>query len=135
MSNQDGTKTTAEQYIPGEIVRVTFEGRVSVAASSVPVLLYCGDAEEPTLIPMNATVERVMPADGEPQAGDIWRDGRGREWLCFNGYHMIETTERALPDGHEEPFTWQQILNLGQGPMTLVYRRDDEPAEPMRGER
>jgi len=68
------------------------------------------------------SVDRLVPADGTPQPGDIWRDGRGFRW------HAVRVAGRALrglylvgasSDG--ELTRWEDV-NKARGPLVLEYR-------------
>lgn len=142
------------QYRHGEIVDITIRARVEevchhgfedghelkftyTAPSGTPFgsgVVY--DAPD-------VTIARVIPADGEPQPGDLWIDRDGQTWFCAR--HLADFEDKADLKGVNED-GWRPVLvpvNVGpygsppmrpeqvnreHGPLALVYR--PERSEP-----
>ncbi|MER6575760.1 hypothetical protein [Nonomuraea sp. NPDC001023] len=140
-------------YLPGEIVRVTLTGKIVEVIDGDNVNWDVGDEPEirfsvegqagtagmviPLTLPDAITIERVIPADGEPQPGDLWTDSKGEPWFC--AAHLPEPDDREDMKGCNSE-GWRTVLvpvNVGPygsspqrpeevnqqyGPLILVYR-------------
>ncbi|MEV7011584.1 hypothetical protein [Streptosporangium sp. NPDC051022] len=120
-----------EQYKVGERVRVIVEGAVAHVTDGEE--LYPGELtialENPAglydvTVPLDAvTVERLVPAEGEPQPGDIWKDSLGVERFAYldspNGEILLQDADGVVN-------LWRHF-HIEYGPLTKVYR--PKPAE------
>lgn len=69
-------------------------------------------------------IERLTPADGEPQPGEIWVDQTGGEWYATGCSEL--GVVMCAPDGNREIWTF---LHQGEatGPIRRVRPAPDEP--------
>ncbi|MFI7532618.1 hypothetical protein [Streptosporangium sp. NPDC049376] len=112
-----------EHYKLGERVRVIVEGlitHIAPACDAFPEELTV-DLEHSAgpygvTVPLDTvTIERLVPADGVPQPGEIWRDRHGTDWFAHQGYPPVAlraTTGQLAP--------WPTI-DRERGPLTKVY--------------
>ena len=85
----------------------------------------------------SVTITRVIPADGEPQPGDTWKDRAGNVWFCarhlpdyddktdcegigVGGWRPVLVPVEVGPYG-SSPMRPEQV-NREHGPLTLVHR-------------
>src|SRR5262245_42615475 len=76
------------------------------------------------LPPDAVTVHRLVPVDGEPRAGDVWRNARGEEFFVLANGTVADIDGTGL--------SWQEIHNGPDGPISLVYRPDEHDRKPDR---
>ncbi|WP_433364278.1 hypothetical protein [Streptosporangium sp. CA-115845] len=99
-----------------------------------------------------AEVQRVIPAEGELQPGDVWKDSTGNPWFAaryYPDYDNKEDSRGVNADGWRTVLVPEDIseagapkrpedVNQDYGPMTLVYREaspgqvEPEPAASVR---
>ncbi len=113
-----------EQYKIDERVRVIVEGLVARITEGEE--LYPGELTialpnpaglYDVTVPLDSvTVERLVPAGGEPKPGEIWRDKIGRDWFAYFGRY--EQVQLMSPVGNGEP--WKHV-NQEHGPLERVY--------------
>lgn len=125
-------------FQPGEIVDVVIKG-VRVVPSALPMrdgrdLVSIRDEHgDCYVMPSQAAITRVAPAEWPPLPGDKWRDGEGRPWFA------IDVTD---PVCHEEQFValvntfGARLTNpyadvVKYGPFTLVHREEQAEADPV----
>lgn len=113
----DTQPTAHADYQLGEIVTVAATGRVLVwDRHGLVIELSPADTLNIALGP-GVTVERQVPADGQPKPGDVWRDRYGHSWWC-TGTSMLD----SYGAGHD----WEHV-NRTNGPLTLAYRPEPTP--------
>ena len=120
---------------PGEHVDITIRGaRVSHrlrigdrSRETTFIIGTDGGADQYLTLPdhPNVSVERRVPADGEPQPGDIWRDTTGERYFAYGDSNGGVAFCSAIK-GYTRSWTH---LHAGLcGPITLEYR-PEPPAE------
>ncbi|MEV4093828.1 hypothetical protein [Streptosporangium saharense] len=133
-----------EPYRPGEVITV-IERDVRVIGTQqqdyglgiVVEQVMKGGARRACLIYADApgtTVQRVIPADGTPKAGQVWADQLGEEWLAvLEGPHMGSGKVRLVaPNGSRED--WLRVhADPALGPLRLV-RDVPPPADAPEGD-
>ena len=123
------------RYQQGEKVRVIVEGPVvDVLASGVEltVALETPNASYEVTVPTShVTIERLAPAGGEPQPGEIWRDAAGVDRYACGDPRSGET----WLTGHDGTRRhWQSVHRDPQlGPITRVYPLPVPAAVPQPG--
>lgn len=116
----NSSKTT--NYVMGETVAVTVTAKVS-SSDDGTLALRLGDDQFGSkylmLAPGDAfTVNRLVPADGPIQAGDVWRDRRGKSWFATDNGSFV---------GEDGLVRDQDVVMNDAGPIELVMR--SQPAE------
>ncbi|MFC3980211.1 hypothetical protein [Streptosporangium jomthongense] len=110
-----------EHYRTDELVRVIVEGRVThfvadEAPGELTVALQTATGLYDVTVPTDvATIERLVPADGVPRLGEIWRDRYGCDWFARRD---ANTVALQAATGPAEP--WVHV-NQTCGPLTKVY--------------
>lgn len=114
-------------YQVGEIVDITIRGaRIDAVTDDRLAIVYGTGRWFARLAADDVTVIRVTPADGEPQAGDIWADRNSIEYYATQSSNI--STVRLTP-ANGQSNDWPDV-NRFAGPLRLVYR----PAPPAEGE-
>lgn len=124
---------TQDYYRVGEKLRITIEGdAIDIGAQGGDTVLTLS-----YLLPEVAAahafiftdspavkVERLVPVEGPPQRGDIWRGRSGADWFAFG--NPIGQVYLMNMDGGGEP--WEAV-NQEDGPLSLNYRVPTEVIE------
>jgi hypothetical protein len=127
-------------YAVGELVDVTIRGvRVTGTLPTrpnwpLPEIVLALDEhagqEFTVTLPLVAgvTVERTVPADGEPQPGDLWRDGNGELYFAriersHPGVVLVDTS--VIKSGRHY-HQWREVH--ARSGLTLVHR-EPQPAD------
>lgn len=114
-----------EQYKLGERVRVIVEGlitHIAPAADASPEELTV-DLEHSAgpygvTVPLDtAAIERLVPADGVPQPGELWQDRHGRVWFA---HENIPNADIALRSTDGTCHMWRSA-NMNYGPLVRTY--------------
>lgn len=116
----------------GEIVDVTVVGLRVLAHDKFGLLVERRDGSTFSVqLDEQTVVTRVIPAEGEPEPGDVWRDVNETVWLAFEDFDEVSgsLTLMCSQDPHRfgsemEP----RRVNHLYGPLELVYRPD--PPKP-----
>lgn len=112
----------------GEVVNITIEGvRITRPrmATGVTILDKHG---VPHVMPPQAAVTRVAPADWPPRPGDLWHDRNGCPWFAADIHDEAETDEENLvliPVWELSGFAPDPVIQK-YGPLTLVHREGAE---------
>ncbi|GAA0970045.1 hypothetical protein GCM10009555_018280 [Acrocarpospora macrocephala] len=133
----------SHNYQRGETLRVTFNVKVEDLHDRLPTYVTVhipGQDADDYLTQLDLahpelTVERVLPADGDAQEGDLWRDRDGGLWFA----QLVETDDASdTPYIELRPESTRkrargsdyslQGVNRAHGPLVLAYR--EQPAEP-----
>ncbi|MFD0884708.1 hypothetical protein ACFQ08_09115 [Streptosporangium algeriense] len=112
-------------YQLGERVRVIVEGLIThmePAANACPeeltVELEHSAGGYGVTVPLDTvTIERLVPADGVPQPGELWRDRHGRTWFAHENSLNADIALRCT-DG--DCHLWRSA-NMNYGPLTRTY--------------
>lgn len=130
-------------YSPGEIVNIAISGaRVRFAPGALTqgeLAIDIGHDDGPAhqlWIPAehpSVRIARVVPAEGEPQAGEVWRDQAGgtyfarlHEAVPFEDDPWVE----LLPATDGPSVQWLVVHNGPSGPIERVWRPDPPKPEP-----
>ena len=151
------------QYTAGQVVDVTIRDAQVVRVVDGWLILDVGAGDASVGVPMpdgalpdNITVKHVVPAEGEPQPGDVWRDPNGTLWFARSWYPDVDAFDVDAPGRHRfaevaerqgQPDGPVVVLTSGYGgpcgleddtdphevsrkygPLTLVYREADGSA-------
>lgn len=117
-----------ERYIDGETVCLKIgEAKVieTFAEDDRPMLyLEIGDGVRFT-VPLDDTVRitRVLPAEGEPKPGEIWKDRIGIRYFCYVG----ATGAPVLVNSVGGPPEYASKVNAERGPLERVWTPPVEP--------
>jgi len=110
----------------------------------VTVELACDLGTYRLTVPLSvAEVQRVIPAEGEPQPRDIWADRNKNLWFAakhWPDYDNKEDSRGVNADGWRTVLVPEEIgeagspkrpedVNQDYGPMTLVYREPSAPGQ------
>ncbi|MFF4412154.1 hypothetical protein ACFYY8_06445 [Streptosporangium sp. NPDC001559] len=114
-----------EQYRIGEHVRVIVAGRIThiaPATSAFPEMLkveveHSAGMYDVTVPLDTAQIERLVPADGVPQPGELWRDRHGRTWFA---HENIPNADIALRSTDGTCHLWRSA-NMNYGPLVRTY--------------
>lgn len=115
---------TARTYDEGETVQVTFKGRVYHCRGYALMI----DLEQGSRVMVNVehvTVDRLIPADGEPKPGDVWEDAEG------NLFFAVDATGYSgglLVDVKGNKFLARDV-HVNGGPIRRVREALTTPAE------
>ena len=106
MSNHDSTK-----YVYGEQVEIVLRGKVFIHdAQGLQVQL----DDWYFSVPADALVTRLVPADGTPQPGELWRtDDSADSFFVIDGGRMVDRTGTARP--------WTDVIETS-GPLSRIYQ-------------
>lgn len=122
----------APAFAPGDIVNFTVRG-ARVDADEVDgdgfryVQVVYGDRNLRVFLDLDAalTVERVVPAEWPPQAGDLWRDRHGELWFFYCNPSVMKP-EPMLLGRTSGGARWTDdiagLLRDGNAPWVLVRR-------------
>lgn len=112
-------------YVYGETVTICATGKVSVFDGHGLIVELAQGGRVNVAFGPDVTVDRQVPADGEPQPGDLWTDVHGQRWFAIEDWHEDQPPRVRLcgesPYGmgaNEDPVK----VNQRCGPLTLVYR-------------
>lgn len=126
---------------PGEVVDLTIRARVSFLDSDGSVTFHFpraeGDVDHYLKVDLSnpaVTINRGVPADGEPQAGDLWRDRHGTLYAAILPVSELEEKELGLllrpVVGRGRYAPWQVIhADRLLGPIALEHRPRPTPAQ------
>lgn len=104
-------------YLDGETVEVTITGTVLATDASGITMTRTSDGSFFNVVPdAGDRIRRVVPADGKPLPGDVWRDRHGVEWYARGRAQAV-----SLYDSGHQANDWT-LVNSAEGPLTLVYR-------------
>ncbi|MER7206379.1 hypothetical protein ABT340_04870 [Streptosporangium sp. NPDC000239] len=114
-----------EHYKLGERVRVIVEGLITHIAPTcdafpeeLTVDLEHSAGPYGVTVPLDtARIERLVPADGVPQPGEIWRDRHGRTWFAHENSPNADIALRST-DG--TCHLWRSA-NMNYGPLVRTY--------------
>ncbi|MEU8035675.1 hypothetical protein [Streptosporangium sp. NPDC049078] len=114
-----------EQYKINERVRVLIEGAIvyerdgndALAELTIALETSTGDLYDVTVPLDQVTIERLVPADGKPKPGEIWRDRHGTDRFATKDSQYAEI---VLQDAAGAVRRWQYV-NQHYGPLTRVY--------------
>jgi hypothetical protein len=119
-------------YQPGECLLVSFEA-VVVERPDDPhggyrlKLVDGAHLDLPLADPAPLSVRRLVPADGEPQPGQIWADRHGGEWFVTLDHRSAEAyCFLRAPDGRARD--WSDLHSGPDGPISLVRPAAQPPA-------
>jgi hypothetical protein len=120
------TDAATAQYVPGEEIQITLKGQVTAHDEAGLVIQVAADWYF-TVLPTDTTaaaITRLIPAEGIPQVGDLWRDCGDVDWFVRDCRRMLNGEGKDLP--------WT-VVNDSCGPLRLIYRpgptADHLPAE------
>lgn len=114
-----------ELYQPGEIISVSLESLRVIEADERQITVEVG-ADTRLSIPRYALmkIERIAPADGSPQPGDVWLDRNGFCWHAVQvGWGETSEIRLISATGGGDTCEVSQVLNR-YGPLTLAYRHE-----------
>ncbi|GAA3223021.1 hypothetical protein [Actinocorallia longicatena] len=121
----------------GEVVDITIKGVRFLAPAEDEggsVVIRAADGTEGWIMPPQAEIARVAPAEWPPQPGDLWRDRDGDTWhgvlvddndTVDEPYTVLGAGRSSKNNAVEEP---GQILEW-HGPLALVHREQQDGGE------
>lgn len=122
---------TAPEYRSGEIVNITIrgvrinagyeDGHISVRHPDVAGLDLWLAATHPAV-----RIARVVPADGEPQPGEVWADTAGATYFARLHPAAVPWVE-LLPSAGGPSVEWLVAHNGPSGPIERRWRPDPPP--------
>lgn len=125
--NVDEIPEQPDLYQAGEVVTVTIERLVVTAWASRQRELYGhteGDSDghrgvHRIALRPGVDVMRLVPADGQPQPGDIWRDQYGGIWVAMAGQSASGSVELVDPT---KPHSRRSVTSISTeyGPLARV---------------
>ncbi|MGS2641716.1 hypothetical protein [Streptosporangium sp. G12] len=126
-----------EQYKRGERIRITVDGVIEYdrepddqpgRTAELTIAVSTGAGLYDVTVPLDYVVaaERLVPAQGEPQPGEIWRDRDGVERFASKD----RSGQVVLRGAAGTERVWQNV-NATHGPLTRVYPASPAP-EPER---
>ena len=117
------------EFKRGDIVDITIKG-VRVAAEHMGVVSIVADHPDGKPahynMPPQAKVERVAPAEWPPRPGDLWRDQLGAVWFAADLVNDGGDPAIYMLASHEDHQVVPDYCNEKYGPLTLVYREDEQ---------
>ena len=110
----------------GEVVDIHITGaRAKTGMPDGTVLFEVGE-KLITLAPTGTvSITRSVPADGEPQPGDLWSDQLGARFAAVNRDGNTRLVEIAPTD--RLYWSWQEVHTGPTGPIRLVHRSPEVP--------
>ena len=115
------------EFKRGDIVNITIKGVPIVDTNGFAVTIV-GDHPDGMpahyLMPPQAAVERVAPAEWPPRHKDVWRDGSGELWIAYV-HSLNDGSTRIDMYGFREFYSADTML-AKYGPMVLVHREDEQ---------
>jgi hypothetical protein len=126
---------------PGEVVDLTIRASVSYLDDDGSATFHFprseGDVDHYLKVHLanpNVTVSRSIPADGQPQPGDLWRDRHGKLYAAVMPSSELEETELGVllkpVDGRGRYAPWEVIhADRLLGPIALEHRPRPTPAQ------
>lgn len=123
-------------YQRGETIRLAFDTKITrisehTGRAYVTVPGSLGGEDSPIEIDLSdyrLTIDRVLPADGAPRAGDVWRDANGDLW--FGQQPNYQAPVVLVPANRKTTAEDRRHIEDAQaevGPMTLVWRETASP--------
>ena len=114
------------KFQPGDIVEVTIRGRFErVDDVGLADVLAGNWRARGHLRNEQVVVQRVTPAEGEPEPGDLWRDGKGELYFARKergvGVVLVDTDIIASGKHYHQ---WREVHE--RYGLSLVYRDGTE---------
>ncbi|MGH3379525.1 MAG: hypothetical protein ACRDP6_32800 [Actinoallomurus sp.] len=119
---------------PGELVDVTIKGvRVDAVHPDGTPDIIADDSDGLAtvwVLPPQAAIERVAPAEWPPQPGDLWRDRDGDLWfglLDDNDEELLTVLSPGRTSKHPAFIdSGNDTIQRDHGPLALVHREEPE---------
>lgn len=115
---------SAQEFGVGERIRVVYDSARVEAVADVG-LMHVSIGNWHTVVNLRnsgVTIERIGPAGWPPQAGDIWADKDGDEWVTLEDSGVVSIVLVDGPTWNREP----DEFHKDYAPVRLIRRRDCE---------
>lgn len=113
----------SDDFQPGEIVNITIRGvRVRSGPTKGALVLGMSILDETGaafIMPPQAEIRRVLPAEWPPQVGDLWRDRNNELWFVVVN-EVADGIPVVLFGSASGGATPDEVLRMA--PLTLVHR-------------
>lgn len=116
-----------QHFQPGEIVDISIKG-VRISDTSHIRVAIQDESGEVWVLPPQAAITRIAPAEWPPRPGDLWRDKHGELWFIHKSAFAGQGDD-VLMGRTANGLRWAEdadVLLADNSPMTLVRREEDE---------